>query len=142
MSHFDTKKTPRTIFDRNLSPLAPELYFFIDTSISKVTLQNSSSIYNVPTIATAVQVRYSASGENKCPMNTDSLEDHPDCKLAASQEEVDALDKSLRQRSQLFFPNIKYAQRGKYICMATQEFKLPGKESVEKPVSSFLVLFI
>ena len=45
------------------------------------------------------------------------------CKIVNSEKEIDGLANNMKLRSQLFFENVKYEQRGKYICVATQSVK-------------------
>jgi len=96
--------------------------------------ENSSSLFDVPVIASAVQVRYSQNKADTCPMNTDDVSEHENCKIAQDQAALDELNNNEKQKSQLFFSKIEYVQRGKYICMATQEFK-GQQEKVEHPKS-------
>ena len=42
------------------------------------------------------------------------------CTIVQSEAEVNALEDSYKSRSQLYFPNVTYSQRGKYICVASQ----------------------
>jgi len=54
-------------------------------------------------------------------MTSDEIGDEfPDCTIVQSEAEVNALDESYQSRSQLYFPNVTYSQRGKYICVASQ----------------------
>merc|ERR1711980_27847 len=64
-------------------------------------------------------------------MNTADVTDFSKCKIANDQTSLDGLSLNEKQKSQLFFSEIKYAQRGKYICQAAQEFKLGNKQTAE-----------
>ena len=69
-------------------------------------------------------------------MNTAEIsDDFSKCKIANDQTSLDGLSLNEKQKSQLFFSEIKYAQRGKYICQAAQEFKLGNKQTAEDTVS-------
>merc|ERR1711970_287756 len=96
--------------------------------------KNSSSIFDVPVINSAVQVRYSLNAPDQCPMVSADVSDSEGCKIAADQAALDGLNENEKQKSQLFFAEIAYIQRGKYICMATQEFKYGGAK-IENPKS-------
>ena len=74
-------------------------------------------------------------------MNTDDVSEHENCKIAQDQAALDELNNNEKQKSQLFFSKIEYVQRGKYICMATQEFK-GQQEKVEHPVSFLIFISI
>merc|ERR1712227_593638 len=103
-----------------------------DLCNSQESLKNSSNIFDVPLISSAVQVRYSVSEKDTCPMNTAEInDDFEKCKIANDQGSLDLLSLNEKQKSQLFFSEIKYAQRGKYICQASQEFKLGSKQAAE-----------
>ena len=52
-----------------------------------------------------------------------SASEFPSCEITKSADDVDKLDESLKSRSQLFFENVAYNQRGKYICVATQQIQ-------------------
>lgn len=96
--------------------------------------KNSSSIFDVPVINSAVQVRYSVNEADQCPMGTADVSESEGCKIATDQAGLDGLNQNEKQKSQLFFAQIAYIQRGKYICMATQEFKYGGAK-IENPKS-------
>jgi len=61
----------------------------------------------------------------------------PECKIVKSPKEVDELDSKMLSRSQLFFSNVQYEQRGKYICVATQTFGKIEKSSSDRAVSYY-----
>jgi len=96
--------------------------------------KNSSSIFDVPVINAAVQVRYSVNAPDQCPMVSADVSESAGCKIAHDQAGLDGLNQNEKQKSQLFFAEIAYIQRGKYICMATQEFKYGGAKT-ENPKS-------
>merc|ERR1712128_324324 len=105
-----------------------------DAKTSDFYNKNSSSIFDVPVINSAVQVRYSVNEADQCPMMSAEVGDWEGCKIAADQAALDTLSKNEKQKSQLFFAEIAYIQRGKFICMATQEFEYGGAKT-ESPKS-------
>merc|ERR1712106_1018205 len=105
-----------------------------DAKTSDFYNKNSSSIFDVPVINSAVQVRYSVNEADQCPMMSVEVGDWEGCKVAADQAALDTLSKNEKQKSQLFFAEIAYIQRGKFICMATQEFEYGGAKT-ESPKS-------
>merc|ERR1712227_692713 len=83
--------------------------------------ENSTDLFKITSISKNLQVRYSINEANSCPMTSDEIGDEfPDCKIVQSEADVNALDESYQSRSQLYFPNVTYSQRGKYICVASQ----------------------
>merc|ERR1712226_459915 len=83
--------------------------------------ENSTDLFKITSISKNLQVRYSINEANSCPMTSDEIGDEfPDCTIVQSEAEVNALDESYQSRSQLYFPNVTYSQRGKYICVASQ----------------------
>lgn len=82
---------------------------------------NSTDLFKITSISKNLQVRYSINEPNSCPMTSDEIgEEFPDCTIVQSEAEVNALEESYQSRSQLYFPNVTYSQRGKYICVASQ----------------------
>jgi len=90
---------------------------------AKAYMGNSTSLFGVPVIANAVQMRYSHNTDNACPINSATVDnaEFPTCSVIKSQDEFEMLDASYRSKSQLFLENVNYAQRGKYICIAKQK---------------------
>jgi len=83
---------------------------------------NSTDLFKITSISKNLQVRYSMNKANSCPMTSDEIDvtEFPNCTIVTSNAEVNALEPSYKSRSQLYFPNVTYSQRGKYICVASQ----------------------
>lgn len=83
---------------------------------------NSTDLFKITSISKNLQIRYSINEANSCPMTSDEIGDEfsEKCKIVQSDVEVNALEESYKSRSQLYFPNVTYSQRGKYICVASQ----------------------
>jgi len=92
-----------------------------DDCVANFYANNSTELFKITSISKNLQVRYSINEANACPMTSDEIgEDFPDCTIVGSEAEVNALEPSYKSRSQLYFPNVTYSQRGKYICVASQ----------------------
>jgi len=81
---------------------------------------NSTDLFKISSISKNLQVRYSINEANACPMTSDEVDPQANCKIVYSNNEINALEPSFKSRSQLYFPNVTYSQRGKYICVASQ----------------------
>ena len=56
----------------------------------------------------------------------------------SDEAETDNLENVYKSKSQLFFSQVNYEQRGRYICVASQELKIGQEEAAQRAVSSAL----